>query len=102
MDVMVVPSILPEAFGMVAAEAAACGVPTVVAGHSGLAEVAAGLGAAGRTFDGSPAGLAAALHELLALDPAARAAIGRAARTAVVERWSWDGIARSLIELAGP
>ena len=42
-DVAVVPSIFPEAFGMVAAEAAAAGCPPVVARHSGLAEVAAGL-----------------------------------------------------------
>src|SRR5207302_5083804 len=42
-DVVVVPSIFPEAFGMVAAEAAASGVPPLVARHSGLAEVAAGL-----------------------------------------------------------
>ena len=39
-DVAVVPSIFPEAFGMVAAEAAATGCPPVVADHSGLAEVA--------------------------------------------------------------
>src|SRR5687767_6809904 len=42
-DVTVVPSIFPEAFGMVAAEAAAAGCPPLVARHSGLAEVAAGL-----------------------------------------------------------
>ena len=42
-DVEVVPSIFPEAFGMVAAEAAAAGVPPLVARHSGLAEMAAGL-----------------------------------------------------------
>ena len=42
-DVAVVPSIFPEAFGMVAAEAAAAGCPPLVARHSGLAEVAAGL-----------------------------------------------------------
>ena len=44
-DVSVVPSIFPEAFGMVAAEAAAAGVPPLVADHSGLAEVAAGIAA---------------------------------------------------------
>jgi glycosyltransferase involved in cell wall biosynthesis len=38
-DAQVVPSTFPEAFGMVAAEAAACGVPPVSANHSGLAEV---------------------------------------------------------------
>src|SRR5256714_2813644 len=42
-DATVVPSIFPEAFGMVAAEAAAAGSPPLVARHSGLAEVAAGL-----------------------------------------------------------
>ena len=42
-DVTVVPSIFPEAFGMVAAEAAAGGSPPLVARHSGLAEIAAGL-----------------------------------------------------------
>ena len=42
-DAAVVPSIFPEAFGMVAAEAAACGCPPLVARHSGLAEVAEGL-----------------------------------------------------------
>ena len=35
-DVTVVPSIFPEAFGMVAAEAAAAGSPPLVARHSGL------------------------------------------------------------------
>src|SRR5215831_18823331 len=42
-DVTVVPSIFPEAFGMVAAEAASAGSPPLVARHSGLAEVAAGI-----------------------------------------------------------
>ena len=42
-DATVVPSIFPEAFGMVAAEAAAAGSPPLVARHSGLAEIAAGL-----------------------------------------------------------
>ena len=36
----VVPSTFPEAFGMVAAEAAACGALPIAAAHSGLAEVA--------------------------------------------------------------
>ena len=42
-DVAVVPSIFPEAFGMVAAESAAAGCPPIVANHSGLAEIAQGL-----------------------------------------------------------
>ena len=42
-DVAVVPSIFPEAFGMVAAEAASAGTPPLVARHSGLQEIAEGL-----------------------------------------------------------
>ena len=42
-DAAVVPSIFPEAFGMVAAESAAAGCPPIVANHSGLAEIAQGL-----------------------------------------------------------
>ncbi len=38
-EAVVVPSTFPEAFGMVAAEAAACGALPVSAAHSGLAEV---------------------------------------------------------------
>jgi glycosyltransferase involved in cell wall biosynthesis len=40
---LVVPSTFPEAFGMVAAEAACCGSVPVSADHSGLAEVTAAL-----------------------------------------------------------
>ena len=38
-EALVMPSTFPEAFGMVAAEAAACGVLPVSAGHSGMREV---------------------------------------------------------------
>jgi glycosyltransferase involved in cell wall biosynthesis len=96
-EAVVVPSVLPEAFGMVAAEAAACAVVPIVADHSGLAEVAAGLGEAGITFDGTAADLAARLHALLALPEPERARLGALAREAVVARWSWEGIARRLI-----
>ncbi len=42
-EAQVVPSTFPEAFGMVAAEAAACGALPLSAAHSGLAEVTATL-----------------------------------------------------------
>ncbi len=76
-DVTVVPSIFPEAFGMVAAEAAAAGSPPLVARHSGLAEVAAGLEQAYperfaglASFEtGNAQDLAAKLERILALSP---------------------------------
>ena len=105
-DVVVVPSIFPEAFGMVAAEAAAAGCPPLVARHSGLAEVAEGLEAEypPRFSDltsfaqGDSVELAEKLHALLALTSAERRELGGAARRVAVERWSWDGVARRLLE----
>jgi glycosyltransferase involved in cell wall biosynthesis len=105
-DVTVVPSIFPEAFGMVAAEAAAGGSLPLVARHSGLAEIAAGLEeeyppehrhlAAFATAD------AADLHEklrmLLALAESERDRLKAAARKAVVDRWSWANVAERLLE----
>jgi glycosyltransferase involved in cell wall biosynthesis len=105
-DVSVVPSIFPEAFGMVAAEAAAAGVPPLVADHSGLAEVAAGIAAEYPSrlahLASFPNGDEAALHErlreLLALPVAERGALGAAARRAVEKTWSWARIAERLLE----
>jgi glycosyltransferase involved in cell wall biosynthesis len=104
-DVAVVPSIFPEAFGMVAAEAAATGCPPLVARHSGLAEVAAGLEAQYperlrhlAAFDsGNVADLRAKLDALLALGAADREALRAAAREAVVARWSWTSVAARLL-----
>ncbi len=105
-DVAVVPSIFPEAFGMVAAEAAAAGVPSLVAAHSGLREIAAGLERAYpadlrrlASFEtGDPVDLADRLHELLALPAERRRELGEAARSVAVEAWSWAGVAERLLE----
>ncbi len=104
-DVTVVPSIFPEAFGMVAAEAAAAGSPPLVARHSGLAEVAAGLEQAypaalrhlASFATGDADDLRRKLTELLELTAPERAKLRAAARSAVVERWSWAGVAARLL-----
>ena len=105
-DATVVPSIFPEAFGMVAAEAAAAGSPPLVARHSGLAEVAEGLEAEYppglrdlASFEtGDVADLRAKLERLLALAPDERAELRRAARQAAVARWSWTSVADRLLQ----
>jgi glycosyltransferase involved in cell wall biosynthesis len=105
-DVTVVPSIFPEAFGMVAAEAAAAGSPPLVARHSGLAEIADGLEAeyppehrALASFrTGDVDDLRDKLDALLALPAAERKALGAAARRAAVARWSWAGVAERLLD----
>jgi glycosyltransferase involved in cell wall biosynthesis len=104
-DVAVVPSIFPEAFGMVAAEAAAAGVLPVVSAHSGLAEVAAGIGEEvgpeAAALLSCPAGDPAALHTRLAailgLPGKRRRELGLAARRAVEGRWSWSVVAARLL-----
>jgi len=108
-DACVVPSVFPEAFGMVAAEAAAAGCPPVVARHSGLAEVAAGLEAALprslAALVSTPTGDVGALRErldaLLALPAADRDALRAGVRRAVEERWSWASVAERLLAFSG-
>ena len=105
-DVLCVPSVLPEAFGMVAAEAAACGVLPVVPDHSGIGEV-------GRTIEKAlgirdllvfdPAdpirSLAARIDGLLRLPAERRRGLGLEASRLATERWSWDEVSRKLLEL---
>jgi glycosyltransferase involved in cell wall biosynthesis len=108
-DVVVVPSIFPEAFGMVAAEAASAGCPPVVANHSGLAEIARGLEedypAHLRHLASFPRGdaeeLRQRLTEIISLPGADRAAIRAAARKAAQDRWSWTSVADRLLAAAG-
>jgi len=109
-DAMAMPSTFPEAFGMVAAEAAACGAFPVVAGHSGMAEVARALAAAvprearpWLTFEVGPhavtqlaGGLASWLEAPAGVRERVREAIVDVAR----DRYSWDGVARTVIAAA--
>ena len=106
-DVLAVPSVLPEAFGMVAAEAAACGVLPIVPDHSGIAEagraIEAAIGERGLLTYGPDdpiQGLAAALDRVLTLDPTRRRDLGLAASELARQRWSWANVARRLLEIA--
>ncbi len=108
-DVSVTPSVFPEAFGMVAAEAAACGSPPVVARHSGLVAVAKGLEAEypkrhrglASFARGDVHDLRSKLAAILALPPAEWEELSAAARRAAVERWSWERIAALLVSRHG-
>ena len=100
-DVTVVPSIFPEAFGMVAAEAAAGGSLPLVARHSGLAEIADALEAVGvpASFEtGNASDLADKLQGLLGRSPDERAELSRRARQVAEERWSWAHVAGRLLK----
>ncbi|MCW2986601.1 MAG: hypothetical protein JWR63_4171, partial [Conexibacter sp.] len=109
-EAQVVPSTFPEAFGMVAVEAAACGALPVVADHSGLGEVrailadAVPLGArAWLGFVPGPRAVRDLADRLIAwleapedLREEARAGLVAVAR----ERFSWDGVAAGVIAAA--
>lgn len=106
-DVLVAPSVVPEAFGMVAAEAAACGVLPVVPGHSGIGEAGEVLETeldmqGALIFD--PAnpidGIAGAVNGLLALPGEERRQKGAEAAAVARRLWSWDVVAARLLDLA--
>jgi glycosyltransferase involved in cell wall biosynthesis len=109
-EALVVPSTFPESFGMVAAEAAACGVLPISAAHSGLAEVSDALAravpeqAAGwlsfRLDDDAVKALAERVVGWLGAEPALRAQARAGLVRVVRERWSWEGVARGVIAAA--
>ncbi len=109
-EAMVVPSTFPESFGMVAAEAAACGALPIVAGHSGLGEVADALSRAVPeaarpllAFEVGPSAvtdLAAALVTWLRAPEELRIATREAIVAVTRERYSWEGVARTVIAAA--
>lgn len=106
-EALVMPSTFPEAFGMVAAEAAACGVLPVSAGHSGMLEVSRELAetlpsdvaelVSFPVEEGAVEAIADRLNRWLELPEDKRAA----ARAALVETsrrlWSWEGVARGVL-----
>lgn len=106
-DVLVVPSEIPEAFGMVAAEAAACGVLPVVPRHSGIGEAGAmlerALGVDGLlTFDPSDPmpGIARRVDAILALPYEERRELELKAAEFAHREWSWATVAARLLEAA--
>ena len=105
--ICVVPSVLAEAFGMVAAEAAACGVLPIVPRHSGIGEVGVAveeaLGAPGLLSydpDDPVRGLATAIDRVLALSGDVRRSYSQKATELARERWSWEHVADGLLSHA--
>lgn len=93
----VIPS-LYEPFGIVALEAMAAGAPTVVARTGGLAEIVDGTGAALVFEPGNADELASRIEQVLN-NPEQAAAMQRAAGALLRERYSWDAIALSTVDV---
>src|SRR5262245_49368645 len=109
-EAQVMPSTFPEAFGMVAAEAAACGALPLSAAHSGMAEVTATLAPALPeelrpllSFEIGPRAveeIAAKLVAWLTLDAAERARARSALAREAARRYSWESVAKGVIAAA--
>jgi len=109
-EAQVMPSTFPEAFGMVAAEAAACGVLPLSANHSGMAEVTATLAPALDeelrpllAFDPGPAAveeIAGKLVSWLTLDPSIRDRSASALAELAWARYGWESVAEGVIAAA--
>ncbi len=109
-EALVMPSTFPEAFGMVAVEAAACGALPVSAGHSGMLEVSRQLAAAlpaevGRltSFPVAPGAVEAIADRLdrwLSLPQPRRREAREALVGTVARLWSWEGVARGVLAAA--
>ena len=109
-EAQVMPSTFPEAFGMVAVEAAACGALPLSARHSGMAEVTATLAPALPdelrpllSFEIGPGAveeIASKLVAWLTLDAAERERARSALANEAARRYSWENVARGVIAAA--
>jgi glycosyltransferase involved in cell wall biosynthesis len=111
-EALVMPSTFPEAFGMVAVEAAACGALPVSADHSGMREVSRQLAVAlppeiGRLTsfpveEGAVEAIAERLNAWLALPEERRAEARETLVRTTHDLWSWEGVARGVIAASKP
>jgi glycosyltransferase involved in cell wall biosynthesis len=105
-EALLMPSTFPEAFGMVAVEAAACGALPVSADHSGMREVSMQLAEAVEpeiarllSFPVEEGGEAIAerLNAWLALPETTREGAREALARRSAELWSWDRVANGVL-----
>jgi glycosyltransferase involved in cell wall biosynthesis len=109
-EAQVVPSTFPEAFGMVAAEAAACGALPLSAAHSGLAEVTAALAPAlderlrpllaFERGERAVEEIASKLVQWLRLPAGERASAAAALADLASRRFGWESVAEGVIGAA--
>jgi glycosyltransferase involved in cell wall biosynthesis len=109
-EAQVMPSTFPEAFGMVAVEAAACGVLPLSAAHSGMAEVTATLepaveGSLRPLLSFTPGAgaveeIASKLVRWLSLDASERRRAAAALAEVARSRYAWEAVAEGVIAAA--
>lgn len=91
-DMVLAPSLKPEAFGRTAAEAAAMTRPVIAADHGGARETVID-GETGARFEpGNERALAGAIRSLISIGPVARASMGRAGQAYVLQQFAQSGL----------
>ncbi|MEM1103260.1 MAG: glycosyltransferase family 4 protein [Pseudomonadota bacterium] len=98
-DVVVSPSVRPEAFGRVAVEAQAMGRPVIAADHGGARETILQGETGWRTPPGDAEALAAVLSDFAKMDRARRARMGDAARRRAETLYSADEMCASTLRV---
>jgi glycosyltransferase involved in cell wall biosynthesis len=109
-EAVVMSSTFPEAFGMVAVEAAACGALPLSAGHSGMREVSQRLAAtlpdavaplvSFPVEPGAVEAIADRLDRWFELPEMTRAEARATLVETVARLWSWEGVARGVLDAA--
>lgn len=87
-DLILAPSVRPEAFGRVAIEAGAMGTPVIVSDHGGQRETVLSGITGWRTAPGDADALAEAMTAFLNMTHEARTEMGRAARTHILSHFT--------------
>tara|TARA_R110000796_G_scaffold45338_9_gene109741 strand:+ start:2937 stop:4097 length:1161 start_codon:yes stop_codon:yes gene_type:complete len=91
-DIVLAPSVRPEAFGRVAAEASAMARPVIVTDHGGGRETVIEGETGARVEPGNAQALAGAIRALLSVGPLARDGMGRAGQAHVRQHFSKQGL----------
>ena len=98
-DIVVAPSLRPEAFGRVAAEAQAMGRPVIAAAHGGALETVRAGETGWLVPPGDAAALADALRQALGAGEAERERMARAGRAHVQRSFSLEGMCSATLDV---
>ena len=98
-DIVVSASTEPEGFGRTVIEAQAMRRPIVATDHGGAAETVEHGITGWRVTPGDPVALAAAIDRIIGLPAAERAAVGLAAREAVLARYTTEAMQRATLSV---